>query len=124
MTTDSGEIAAEAQDVRARAEILHPGIKFPTLDAAPAKARESLCMLRRRALRAAQAGDHAGIINALLPGTDISKMTCDALAPAFIAASEMVKAKRGGSVMAEPAHAGNWAEQVNARNAAFWASKH
>jgi len=123
MTTDSAGLADEAQDTRARAEILSPGIKFPTMDAAPAKARESLCLLRRRALRAAQAGDHAGIVNALLPGKDISRMTCDALAPAFIAASEMVKAKMSHGAPQEPSHAGNWAEQVNARNAEFWARK-
>lgn len=123
MTTDSAGIAAEAQDTRARAEILSPGIKFPTLDAAPAKARESLCLLRRRALRAAQDGEHAGIVNALLPGKDISRMTCDALAPAFIAASEMVKAKTGHSPATDGATSGGWAEAVNARNAEFWRRK-
>lgn len=95
MTGDSAALRIEFQDALARAEILAPGVHLPTYDAKAAakKTSDSICVLRRRALRAALQNDHADLVKAVAGGTDIAKMTCDSAKAVFNAASELVKAK-------------------------------
>lgn len=130
MTADSATFRGEFQDTMSRAEILAPGIKLPTYDkkAAPKKTSDSLCVLRRRALRAAGENDNAEIVQSLMAGADLTKMTCDAVKTTFVAASEVIKQK---NMLAEKAKhqqtqdggGTNWAETQNKRNADFWANR-
>ncbi|GAQ30223.1 bacteriophage protein [Ralstonia sp. NT80] len=95
MTGDSAALRIEFQDAMARAEILAPGVQLPTFDskAAPKKTTDSICVLRRRALRAALQNEHADLVKAVSGGADVSKMTCDSAKAVFNASSELVKAK-------------------------------
>lgn len=128
-TGDSVAFRDEFQDAMARAEILAPGVKLPTFDSkAPAKkTSDSLCVLRRRALRAAGDGDHADLVKSITGGQDISQMTCDSVKTMFVAASEVVKQKNQLTANAHkmPTNDGgeNWAEAQNKRNADFWANR-
>lgn len=93
-TGDSAALKAVFQDTLARAELLAPGIKLPTLDgAASAKqTNDSLCAFRRTVLAKA-AGDTAinTLIGPLVEGRDLNRMTCDSITTTFVAASEMVR---------------------------------
>jgi len=130
MTADSATFRGEFQDTMSRAEILAPGIKLPTYDkkAAPKKTSDSLCVLRRRALRAAGENDNAEIVQSLMAGADLTKMTCDAVKTTFVAASEVIKQK---NMLADKAKhqqthdsgGTSWAETQNKRNADFWANR-
>ncbi|MGC8020616.1 hypothetical protein ACP3WW_23160, partial [Salmonella enterica] len=64
MTGDSASLVAEFQDAKSRAEILAPGIKFPTFDAKANKkvSVDALCSFRRRALTVALAGEHEDLV--------------------------------------------------------------
>ncbi len=128
-TNDSAGLRAEFQDAMARAEILAPGVKLPTYDSkAPArKTADSLCVLRRRALRAAAEGEHANLVRSMTADGDLTKMTCDSLKTAFMAASEVAKHKNlmGLTAQRQLNNGGesNWAEAQNKRNADFWANR-
>jgi hypothetical protein len=130
-TTDAASLAGEIADTKARAEILAPGIKFPTFDAKadPKTTRDGLCGLRRKALLAAKTGDSADLVAPLLGG-DIRKMTCDAVSAAFIGASELVsrsnnarvigreKATRDKATGRAPTNA-----EINEANRQFWSTR-
>ncbi|MGN5479512.1 DUF2213 domain-containing protein [Cupriavidus basilensis] len=128
-TNDSARFREEFQDAMSRAEILAPGVKLPTFDGkAPAKkTSDSLCVLRRRALRAAADGDHEDLVTSLTGGADLSKMTCDSVKTAFMAASEVVKHKNaaggGGKHQRTADGDTSWAEAQNKRNAEFWSNR-
>ena len=95
-TMDSASMRDEFQDALARAEVLAPGIKMPVFDGrAKRKATfDAMCDLRRRALTRALGDDtrKTHVLAVIGPSTDISKMTCDAAAMAFRAASELARA--------------------------------
>ncbi|MEL6472670.1 MAG: DUF2213 domain-containing protein [Pseudomonadota bacterium] len=120
-TNDSASLRDEFQDAKARAEILAPGVKLPTYDAKSErkKTSDSICVLRRRALKGALTNDNAAIVKSVVGNADISKMTCDAAAMAFNAASEMVKAKNKG-VRTTTADSGA-RKDINQIHADFWA---
>jgi len=120
-TSDSASLRDEFQDAKARAEILAPGVKLPTFDAKAAgkKTSDSLCVLRRRALKAALTNDNAAIVKSVVGKTDVSKMTCDAAAMAFNAASEMVKAKNKTSV-SRTVDSQAASKDINQIHADFW----
>ncbi|MDT6962919.1 DUF2213 domain-containing protein [Cupriavidus sp. SZY C1] len=129
-TGDSTAFRDEFQDAMSRAEILAPGVKLPTFDskATAKKTSDSLCVLRRRALRAAGDSDNAGLVKSITGGQDISQMTCDSVKTMFMAASEVVKQKNlltANSHKTQTNDGGgeNWAEAQNKRNADFWANR-
>lgn len=129
-TGDSAAFRDEFQDAMARAEILAPGVKLPTFDSkAPAKkTSDSLCVLRRRALRATDDNEHADLVKSITGGADVSKMTCDSVKTMFTAASEVVKQKNlliaaGKHTPAGGGSDANWADAQNKRNADFWANR-
>lgn len=129
-TSDSSALLAEAQDVRARVEILSPGMTIPTFDAAGdvAKVRDSLCVARRRALEAAYANPKTrDAVAPLVAGRDLLKLTCDALHSTFVGASEIVRREnnaqsrgtgRDAKFVAD--HTAPSASSINRRNAEFW----
>lgn len=99
-----GERTADAAsgyaEVVARAEILAPGFKIPTLtkDAAadPQKTKDGLCICKRRALDAAMKIDTSKeVVSKFLnvrDGATVDKLTCDRVDAVFIGASEVLKA--------------------------------
>lgn len=124
-TNDSATLRNEFQDAKARAEILAPGVNLPTFDAKAGHKKfvDSLCVLRRRALRAAQGNDNAEIVKNVTSGADVAKMTCDSIKGYFIAASELVKHKnmRSSATFADTGagKSPSW-NDINKRNAEFW----
>jgi hypothetical protein len=131
-TNDSASLVTETQDVYARVEILSPGLPHPTHDAqaTPAKVRDSLCDLRRKALERAYAEPKTrDAVAPFVAGKDLSKLTCDALHASFVGASELVKRENNSrsiiihdSGKAAAAVANNIAS-INKANAEFWARK-
>jgi len=130
-TMDAASIGAEILDVKARAEIIVPGVRFPTFDAKDAKVRDSLCAFRRRVLRHSitQDSPSAKVIKPLLAGRDVKSLTCDAVNVAFVAASESMKALNNGRdrpVLKGRTFAAQTQTQLadmNKRNAEFWGDK-
>jgi len=98
-TGDSAALRNEFQDAKSRAEILAPGVQLPTFDAKAERKKtvDALCVLRRRALRAALDGDNADLVKAVTGGADVTKMTCDSAKAFFNAASELVRSKNSGA---------------------------
>lgn len=82
-------------DAVARAEILVPGFKAPTHDAAPTADK-----FFRQVLRAAmKTADGAEVVAPMLGGRDLKTFTGDALATVFIGASEIAKAKNNAGAI-------------------------
>ena len=130
-TGDSAALVTEAQDVAARAEILSPGLHMPTFDrkASAQSTRDALCGLKRKALSTAFDGKYRDAITPFLGSSpDFKTLTCDALASAFIGASEIVRRENNaqstqGTFDGGKAAAG-MAQQISAinkKNAEFWA---
>lgn len=115
--------ASEIQATKARAEILVPGVVFPTFDAKALNAATALCNWKRKVIQRAMTTD-----STLVPGVkDVSKMSCDAVSMAFVyAADAMAKknmAKIAPGAAASVTFASKTATQIadiNARNAKFW----
>ena len=127
-TGDSAAFRDEFQEAMARAEILAPGVKLPTYDAKAdgKKTADSICVLRRRALRASLENDNADVVKTITGDADLTKMTCDAVKFAFAAASELVKQKNmtPANRAAQTADGGgDWAEAQNKRNAEYWSNR-
>lgn len=123
-TNDSASLRAEFQDAKSRAEILAPGVSLPTFDAKAdgKKTADSLCVLRRRALKAALTNDNADMVRAITGDADVSKMDCAAAKMAFHAASELVKQKNKG-VARKTTDAAAEAKDINKIHADFWANR-
>lgn len=124
-TKDSAAFKDEFQDAKARAEILAPGVKLPTYDskAEGKKTADSLCVLRRRALRAGLENSNGELVRAIVGDSDVSKMSCAAAKMAFHASSELVKQKN-----ARPSNQTNDSKvepkkDLNQIHADFWATR-
>lgn len=125
MTGDSASLVTEFQDAKSRAEILAPGIKFPTFDAkADLKTSvDALCSFRRRALTVALAGEHEDLVKAVTGDADVAKLTCDSAKAFFNAASELVKSKNAAvHVQHTPTNdkTNSSFQDINKRNKDFW----
>lgn len=124
MTGDSANLVAEFQDAKSRAEILAPGIKFPTFDAKADKKKsiDALCSFRRRALTVALAGEHEDLVKAVTGDADVAKLTCDSAKAFFNAASELVKNKNSTAHMQRTTadHTNSSFQDINKRNKEFW----
>ena len=128
-TADSAELASAAQDTLARAEVLAPGLHMPTVDAKePGKFRDALCGLKRKALTQAFEGKYRDSIALFGNPEPFKTMTCDAIAHAFVGASEIVRRENNASsAQINTFDAGTNAKKVataigdiNRRNAEFW----
>lgn len=132
-TCDAATLVSRFRDTVARAEILAPGIRLPTLDGKATRKQtiDRMCALRRRALQqATEDAENGELVSPLLAGRTISAVTCDSLEPLFIAASEIVKrANSSATIIARVHdHAGSTGGPVtisdlNKRNREFWAAK-
>ena len=91
---DSAHLASNWDDAIAKAEILAPGIRTPTFDAARDSLTSSklLCTFRRRALdRAMKSDDVADVVKDIAGGrTTFDHMSCDAVRTLFNAAAYAV----------------------------------
>ena len=103
-TYDAAAVAAVKEDyfdVVSRAEILVPGIRFPTFDSAedPKVSAERLCAFRRRTIDAALLiEDSKEAISDFYNGkVPIKSMTCDAITVLFHGASEKMRDKNNAS---------------------------
>lgn len=123
-TNDSTSLRDEFQDAKARAEILAPGVKLPTFDskAEGKKTADAMCVLRRRALRAALTNDNADLVRAVVGDADVAKMDCAAAKMAFHASSELVKQKNK-TVARKTTDAAAEAKDINQIHAEFWAKR-
>jgi hypothetical protein len=132
-TCDAATLVARFRDTIARAEILAPGIKLPTLDGKATRKQtiDRMCALRRRALQAAtENAETAEVVSPLLAGRTLSAVTCDSVEPLFVAASEIVKRQNSSvtTISRIHDHQGGGSAPVsiaamNERNRKFWASK-
>jgi hypothetical protein len=124
-TYDSAALRDEFQDAKARAEILAPGVKLPTFDAKAEgkKTADSLCVLRRRALRAGLENSNADLVRIITGDADVSKMDCAAAKMAFHAASELVKQKNKAAKTATADAQTVAKKDLNQIHAAFWANR-
>jgi hypothetical protein len=123
-TNDSASLRVEFQDAKSRAEILAPGVKLPTFDAKAdgKKTADSICVLRRRALRAGLENSNAELVRAITGDADVSKMDCAAAKMAFHAASELVK-RKNMSTARKTTDAAAEAKDINQIHAEFWANR-
>ena len=112
-------------DLRSRAEILAPGITFPTRDA-KAKTADHVCSCQRMALgRAMQTEDGKVAVEPFLLGRELKALTADQVASAFVGASELLKARnnaRGSrqSITTKDFGRPGDVAAMNARNREFW----
>lgn len=91
-TADSAALERSWQSMLADAQILSPGFRAPTFDAAAKRTKtiDNMCAMRRRVLAsAAQTLDTRQLIERIadVPFERVSQMTCDAVAPVFRAAA-------------------------------------
>lgn len=128
---EAADLQSEVNDVFARAEILSPGIKLPTFDAkADSKStRDSLCALRRKALRNAYANDKTRDFIEPFVGSepDFKTLDCAKMQAAFVGASELIKRSNNATLrtsrdsMSPQARITNQIAEMNRANAEFWA---
>jgi hypothetical protein len=127
---DTASLVEEVRDSVARAEILAPGLHLPTVDAAadPQKTRDAVCGLKRKALAKAFEGKFKDAVAPFVgQNPDFQKLTCDAVAQAFLGASEVVRQTNNatqtkGTFDGTKAAAGmaKSIADINAKNSAFW----
>ncbi|WP_019100968.1 hypothetical protein, partial [Chromobacterium haemolyticum] len=124
VTKDSVPLRLEFQQVKAKAEILAPGLKQPTFDAKALanRTKDSICVMRRRALRAAMAGPNAELVSKVIANHDIGKVTCDAASALFDAAAAIVADhnNRSNKNPAKDQGIKSGFADINTRNAEFW----
>lgn len=116
-------------DLRSRAEIIAPGISFSTRDA-KTKTSDHVCSCQRQALSTAlQTGDGKAVIEPFLAGRDLSKMTADQVAAAFIGATELAKnmnnatGTRSSVSTKDFGRAPISAAEINQRNRDYWSGQ-
>ena len=125
------------QETRARAEILAPGMKIATVDAAagPKATTIAVCNLRRAALsKALTDARTAPVVGGYFTADSLKTMSCDAVRLAFLDASDRVRQHNNATgrpseaVYASDGDPRAFRDQqiaviksINARNREFWA---
>ncbi|MDN7488488.1 DUF2213 domain-containing protein [Burkholderia sp. AU45274] len=122
-TGDSTALREQFQDALSRAEILAPGVRLPTFDAKAIRKKtvDAICVLRRRALRAALDNENAELVKSVVGGANVASMTCDSVAAFFNAASEVVRSKNSGVTQRRTNDSAQTdRKDINAIHAEFW----
>jgi hypothetical protein len=91
---DSAYLEDAFQATIAAAEIIAPGVQFPTFDkkAQPGKTYDSICQFRRRVLDLALAQPETRtFLDEITGGREMKKMTCDAIRSTFFATATFKK---------------------------------
>ena len=138
---DSSSLKGPWQEMISKAELLTPGIKYPTMDArrGAAQTMDAMCKFRRRVLgEALQEDDTAAAVRQVAGRTSIKDMSCDAVAVAFNGAAELVRQSRANAATAHVGDGVNYRPSVgfnadrtlqdqirniNSKNADFWAKQ-
>ena len=114
-------------ELRSRAEILSPGIKLPTLDAANKGVGKLARTCKCNALRAAYTGDNQKMIDAFTGGrSDFEALSAVTLDAAFIGASELIRQRnnsagaRSGISTRDFGRPPASITEINANNRQFW----
>lgn len=124
-TGDSKDLADEFKQALSLAEIIAPGVRLPTFDAKAVrkKTTDSLCVLRRRALRAALDNENAETVKSVLGGVDPSGLPCAVVAGYFNAAAALVRSKNSGITTQRTGDANQPEKKdINQIHAEFWAT--
>lgn len=139
-TKDSAFFAESFQTTLAMAEIIAPGIHFPTFDSAQEKKKtfDSMCGLRRKALQVANnTPEGAAIIMGLRNGNPLTldslgKMGCGEVRATFLATGHAIKTRNQQQTrdttkfQVVPPVGGSQrltSDDVNKRNREFWAKQ-
>lgn len=124
------QTADAMRDVLSRAEILAPGFKMPTADAAPRRLADVVGVQRKVLADAARTADGAALVSPLLAGRTVDALSAAEVATVFVAAAEMARvqnnsrAARQGIATKDQKLGGAVSNaDINARNAAFWNKK-
>lgn len=138
MTGDSAALLTGFQALMADAEILAPGFKMPTFDAAATRqvTVDSMCALRRGALEQfSKTADGAALLPTLVEGAlDLAKATCQEAANLFKVAVATKKATNNGAMTHDAARVPTHTQQpaaklpptaadLNKANREFWAKR-
>ncbi|WP_322090003.1 DUF2213 domain-containing protein [Burkholderia cenocepacia] len=124
-TGDSKDLADEFKQALSLAEIVAPGVRLPTFDAKAVrkKTTDSLCVLRRRALRAALDNENAETVKSVLGGVDPSGLPCAVVAGYFNAVAALVRSKNSGIATQRTGDASAPEKKdINQIHAEFWAT--
>lgn len=106
-TKDSAALATSFQATLADAEILVPGFRMPTFDAALPRAKtvDNMCSLRRSVLdRLMQTHDGVKLLGTVADGgqvPDLAKLPCDEVGAMFKAAAVIKKASNNRAVVGD-----------------------
>ncbi|MBU9340700.1 DUF2213 domain-containing protein [Burkholderia multivorans] len=125
-TGDSTALRDQFQEALSRAEILAPGVRLPTFDAKAARKKtvDAICVLRRRALRAALENENAELVKPVVGGANVASMTCDSVTAFFNAASELVRNKNSGVTLRRTNDsAPTERKDINQIHADFWKNR-
>lgn len=124
------QTADAMRDVLSRAEILAPGFKMPTADAAPRRLADVAGVQRKVLADATRTADGAALVSPLLAGRTVDALSAAEVATVFVAAAEMARvqnnsrAARQGIATKDQNLGGAVSNaDINARNAAFWNKK-
>ncbi len=124
-TGDSKDLADEFRNALSLAEILAPGVRLPTFDAKAVrkKTSDALCVLRRRALRAALDNENAETVKSVLGGVQPDGLPCAVVAGYFNAAAALVRTKNSGVTPHRTGDANAPVKKdINQIHAEFWAT--
>ena len=93
-TKDSARLEDSFQETVALAEVIAPGVQFPTFDAkaAPAKTLDAVCKFRRTVMSLAHAKpEYRVFMDGVLKGRTVDALTCGATRVAYRALGEFAK---------------------------------
>ncbi|CAN0620492.1 conserved protein of unknown function [Burkholderia multivorans] len=125
-TGDSTALRDEFQEALSRAEILAPGVRLPTFDAKAARKKtfDAICVLRRRALRAALDNENGKTVKSVLGGADVATMPCSVVTGYFNAAAELVRGRNSGVSQRRTSDSAPAARKdINEIHADFWKNR-
>jgi len=138
---DAATLRGPWQEMVSKAELLAPGIKYPTMDSKQGMTRtlDAMCKFRRRVLNEAlQEDDTAAAVRQVASGGNVAQMSCDAVSAVFNGAAELVRQKRSNLATSHVGDGVNYNPSVgfntnqtlqaqlrslNTKNAEFWAKQ-
>ena len=138
---DAAALRGPWQEMVSKAELLAPGIKYPTMDSKLGVTRtmDAMCKFRRRVLNEAlQEDDTAAAVRQVASGGNVAQMSCDAVSAVFNGAAELVRQKRSNLATSHVGDGVNYSPSIgfntdrtlqaqlralNTKNAEFWAKQ-
>lgn len=121
--TDAAKVADAMRDVATRAEMLAPGYSMPTADSVATL--DAVANVQRAVLaHTIKTDDGKKLVAPFLGGKTLDEMSVDALGVAFVAASELARAKNNGarSAAVQSFGKGSTVAEINEANRKFYQS--